>query len=94
MLVNEGANALDFTRSIVDMYKPRKRIDVGTWGIMGVGMGYCVAAAVVSKQQVIRRRHDGLGYFDKLAVRGGAHVCHRTAPLSVASSPRPRVSRP
>src|SRR5688572_29012779 len=47
MLVNEGANALDFTRSIVDMYKPRKRIDVGTWGIMGIGMGYCVAAAVV-----------------------------------------------
>src|SRR6267378_1352492 len=45
-LVNEGANALDFTRSIVDMYKPRKRIDVGTWGIMGIGMGYCVAAAV------------------------------------------------
>ena len=30
ILVNEGANALDFTRSIVDMYKPRKRIDVGT----------------------------------------------------------------
>ncbi|HET7527165.1 MAG TPA: oxalyl-CoA decarboxylase, partial [Burkholderiaceae bacterium] len=53
MLVNEGANALDFTRSIVDMYKPRKRIDVGTWGIMGVGMGYCVAAAVTTKQQVI-----------------------------------------
>ena len=41
MLVNEGANALDFTRSIVDMYKPRKRLDVGTWGIMGIGMGYC-----------------------------------------------------
>ncbi|MDQ3446242.1 MAG: oxalyl-CoA decarboxylase, partial [Pseudomonadota bacterium] len=28
ILVNEGANALDFTRSIVDMYKPRKRLDV------------------------------------------------------------------
>ena len=26
ILVNEGANALDFTRSIVDMYKPRKRL--------------------------------------------------------------------
>src|SRR5467141_2823567 len=58
MLVNEGANALDFTRSIVDMYKPRKRIDVGTWGIMGVGMGYCVAAAVVTKQQVIAIEGD------------------------------------
>jgi len=29
-LVNEGANALDFTRSISN-YKPRKRLDVGTW---------------------------------------------------------------
>src|SRR6266568_4358236 len=37
ILVNEGANALDFTRSIVDMYEPRKRLDVGTWGIMGIG---------------------------------------------------------
>jgi oxalyl-CoA decarboxylase len=45
MLVNEGANALDFTRSIVDMYKPRKRLDVGTWGVMGIGMGFAVAAA-------------------------------------------------
>src|SRR5712691_11041944 len=44
ILVNEGANALDFTRSIVDMYKPRKRLDVGTWGVMGIGMGFSVAA--------------------------------------------------
>src|SRR3954467_10034117 len=58
MLVNEGANALDFTRSIVDMYKPRKRIDVGTWGIMGVGMGYCVAAAVTTQQPVIAVEGD------------------------------------
>jgi len=56
ILVNEGANTLDFARSIVDMYKPRKRIDVGTWGIMGIGMGYCVAAAVVTGQQVIADR--------------------------------------
>ncbi len=49
MLVNEGANALDFTRSIVDMYRPRKRVDVGTWGVMGMGMGFAVAAAVVER---------------------------------------------
>src|SRR5207245_1690362 len=53
ILVNEGANALDFTRSIVDMYKPRKRLDVGTWGVMGIGMGFSVAAAVVTGQPVI-----------------------------------------
>ena len=46
ILVNEGANTLDFTRSIIDMYKPRKRLDVGTWGVMGIGMGSAIAAAV------------------------------------------------
>src|SRR5258706_10311474 len=57
-LVNEGANALDFTRSIVDMYKPRKRLDVGTWGIMGIGMGFSVAAAVVSGGPVVAIEGD------------------------------------
>ena len=78
-LVNEGANALDFTRSIVDMYKPRKRIDVGTWGIMGVGMGYCVAAAVVTKQQVIAIEGDSAFGFSGMEVeticRYGLPVC-------------------
>ena len=46
ILVNEGANTLDFARSVIDMSKPRKRLDVGTWGVMGIGMGTAVAAAV------------------------------------------------
>src|SRR6202008_339828 len=46
ILVNEGANTLDLARGIIDVYQPRKRIDVGTWGIMGIGMGYAIAAAV------------------------------------------------
>src|SRR3954451_20395517 len=63
MFVNEGANALDFPRWSVDMYKPRKRIDVGTWGIMGIGMGYCVAAAIETKQQVLAIEGDStLGF--------------------------------
>ncbi|MEZ4523985.1 MAG: hypothetical protein R3A46_20490 [Thermomicrobiales bacterium] len=28
-----------------DMYEPRKRLDVGTWSVMGIGMGYAIAAA-------------------------------------------------
>ena len=39
ILVNEGANTLDFARSIIDIYKPRKRLDVGTWGIMALVWG-------------------------------------------------------
>ncbi len=40
ILVNEGANTLDLARGVIDMYQPRKRLDVGTWGVMGIGMGY------------------------------------------------------
>src|SRR5258706_413593 len=30
ILVNEGANTLDLARGVIDMYQPRKRLDVGT----------------------------------------------------------------
>ena len=52
IVVNEGANTLDFARSIIDIYKPRKRIDVGTWGVMGIGMGSAIAAAIETGDRV------------------------------------------
>jgi len=80
MFVNEGANALDFTRSIVDMYKPRKRIDVGTWGIMGIGMGYCVAAAVVTKQPVIAVEGDSAFGFSGMEIET---LCRYDLPVCI-----------
>ncbi len=80
MLVNEGANALDFTRSIVDMYKPRKRIDVGTWGIMGIGMGYCVAAAAVTGQQVIAIEGDSAFGFSGMETET---ICRYNLPVCI-----------
>ena len=79
-LVNEGANALDFTRSIVDMYKPRKRLDVGTWGIMGIGMGFSVAAAVVSGQPVIAIEGDSAFGFSGMEVET---ICRYNLPVCV-----------
>ena len=80
VLVNEGANALDFTRSIVDMYKPRKRIDVGTWGIMGIGMGYSVAAAVVTGQQVIAVEGDSAFGFSGMETET---ICRYDLPVCI-----------
>ncbi len=80
MLVNEGANALDFTRSIVDMYKPRKRLDVGTWGIMGIGMGFAVAAAVESGQNVIAIEGDSAFGFSGMEVET---ICRYNLPVCV-----------
>jgi oxalyl-CoA decarboxylase len=78
--VNEGANALDFTRSIVDMYKPRKRLDVGTWGIMGIGMGFSVAAAVVSGGPVIAIEGDSAFGFSGMEVET---LCRYNLPVCV-----------
>ncbi|MDO4756579.1 MAG: oxalyl-CoA decarboxylase, partial [Parabacteroides sp.] len=49
-LVNEGANALDNTRNVIDMYYPRLRLDTGTWGVMGIGLGYSIGAAITGKK--------------------------------------------
>jgi oxalyl-CoA decarboxylase len=80
MLVNEGANALDFTRSIVDMYQPRKRLDVGTWGVMGIGMGFAVAAAVESGQPVIAIEGDSAFGFSGMEVET---ICRYNLPVCV-----------
>jgi oxalyl-CoA decarboxylase len=62
------------------MYKPRKRIDVGTWGIMGIGMGYCVAAAVTTKQQVIAVEGDSAFGFSGMEVET---ICRYNLPVCV-----------
>jgi oxalyl-CoA decarboxylase len=80
MFVNEGANALDFTRSIVDMYEPRKRLDVGTWGIMGIGMGFSVAAAVTTGKPVIAIEGDSAFGFSGMEVET---ICRYNLPVCV-----------
>jgi oxalyl-CoA decarboxylase len=57
-VVNEGANTLDFGRDIIDMYEPRKRLDSGTWGVMGIGMGFAIGAAVTTGKAVVAIEGD------------------------------------
>jgi oxalyl-CoA decarboxylase len=80
IVVNEGANTLDFTRSIVDMYEPRKRLDVGTWGIMGIGMGFAVAAAVTTGKPVIAIEGDSAFGFSGMEVET---ICRYNLPICV-----------
>ena len=80
VVVNEGANTLDFTRSIVDMYEPRKRLDVGTWGIMGIGMGFAIGAAVVTGKPVIAIEGDSAFGFSGMEVET---ICRYKLPVCV-----------
>jgi oxalyl-CoA decarboxylase len=62
-VVNEGANTLDFARNVIGMHVPRHRLDSGTWGIMGIGMGYAIGAAVETLCPVVAIEGDSaLGF--------------------------------
>ena len=80
ILVNEGANTLDFARSIIDMHKPRKRLDVGTWGVMGVGMGSAIAAAVETGQPVLAVEGDSAFGFSGMEIET---ICRYNLPVCV-----------
>ncbi|HWK95426.1 MAG TPA: oxalyl-CoA decarboxylase [Pseudolabrys sp.] len=80
ILVNEGANTLDLARGIIDVYKPRKRIDVGTWGIMGIGMGYAVAAAVETGQRVLCVEGDSAFGFSGMEIET---ICRYNLPVCI-----------
>jgi oxalyl-CoA decarboxylase len=80
ILVNEGANALDLARGIIDVYKPRKRIDVGTWGIMGIGMGYAIAATVETGKPVLAVEGDSAFGFSGMEIET---VCRYSLPVCV-----------
>ncbi|MCZ6860866.1 MAG: oxalyl-CoA decarboxylase [Alphaproteobacteria bacterium] len=80
VLVNEGANTLDFARSIIDMYQPRKRLDVGTWGVMGVGMGMAIAAAVETGMPVLAIEGDSAFGFSGMEIET---ICRYNLPVCV-----------
>lgn len=80
ILVNEGANTLDLARGIIDMYQPRKRLDVGTWGVMGIGMGSAIAAAVETGKPVLAIEGDSAFGFCGMEVET---ICRYNLPVCV-----------
>ena len=80
ILVNEGANTLDLARGIIDMYQPRKRLDVGTWGVMGIGMGYAIAAAIETGKPVLAIEGDSAFGFSGMEVET---ICRYKLPVCI-----------
>ncbi len=80
ILVNEGANTLDQARGVIDMYQPRKRLDVGTWGVMGIGMGFAIAAAIETGKPVLAIEGDSAFGFSGMEVET---ICRYNLPVCV-----------
>src|SRR3954447_19716093 len=79
-VVNEGANALDFARNVIDMSVPRHRLDSGTWGVMGIGMGYAIAAAVERDAPVVAIEGDSAFGFSGMELET---ICRYRLPIVV-----------
>ena len=78
-IVNEGANTLDFGRNIIDMNLPRHRLDSGTWGVMGIGMGYAIGAAAVTGKPVVAIEGDSAFGFSGMEVET---ICRYELPVT------------
>ena len=79
-VVNEGANALDIGRNVLDMTVPRHRLDCGTWGVMGIGLGYSIAAAVESGDPVVCVSGDSAFGFSGMEIET---ICRYHLPITV-----------
>ncbi|WP_406813230.1 oxalyl-CoA decarboxylase [Mycobacterium sp. M23085] len=79
-VVNEGANALDLARNVIDMELPRHRLDTGTWGVMGIGMGYAIAAAVETGRPVVAIEGDSAFGFSGMEIET---ICRYRLPVTV-----------
>uniref|UniRef100_A0A5F9CS72 2-hydroxyacyl-CoA lyase n=1 Tax=Oryctolagus cuniculus TaxID=9986 RepID=A0A5F9CS72_RABIT len=84
-VVSEGANTMDIGRTVLQNYLPRHRLDAGTFGTMGVGLGFAIAAALVAKdrnpgQRVICVEGDSAFGFSGMEVET---ICRYNLPIVI-----------
>ena len=60
------------------MQVPRHRLDSGTWGVMGIGMGYAIAAAVETGAPVVAVEGDSAFGFSGMELEA---VCRYNLPI-------------
>jgi 2-hydroxyacyl-CoA lyase 1 len=81
IIVGEGANTMDIGRTILNNYEARTRLDAGTYGTMGVGLGFAVAAAVVQPdRRTVAVQGDAAFGFSGMEVET---ACRYNLPLTV-----------
>ncbi len=69
VFVTEGENTMAIARQVIQSYEPRSRLDAGTWGTMGVGPGFALAAQAVNPgKRVIALEGDAAFGFGPMEV--------------------------
>ena len=76
ILVAEGASTMDISRTVINNYLPRTRLDAGSFGSMGLGHGFAIGAAVQNPgKHVLCLQGDGAFGLDRKSTRlNSSHI--------------------
>jgi 2-hydroxyacyl-CoA lyase 1 len=81
IIVSEGANTMDISRTQLPNFEPRTRIDAGSYATMGVGLGYAIASAVTHPgRPVIAIEGDSAFGFSGMEVET---ICRYRLPITI-----------
>ena len=69
IICSEGASTMDIGRTVLPNFEPRHRLDAGSFGTMGVGLSFAIAAkAVYPEQPVVAVEGDSAFGFSGMEV--------------------------
>lgn len=81
LIIGEGANTMDIGRTQMPNVNPRHRLDAGSYGTMGIGLGFAVAAAVCNPgQRVVAVQGDSAFGFSGMEMET---ICRYQLPVIV-----------
>ncbi len=81
IIVGEGANTMDIGRTQMANVHPRHRLDAGSYGTMGIGLGFAVAAAVCNPgKRVVSVQGDSAFGFSGMEMET---ICRYNLPVVV-----------
>ncbi|MGH1492282.1 MAG: oxalyl-CoA decarboxylase [Acidimicrobiales bacterium] len=81
IIVGEGANTMDIGRTQMPNVNPRHRLDAGSYGTMGIGLGFAIGAAVSNPgQRVVTIQGDSAFGFSGMEMET---ICRYQLPIVV-----------
>lgn len=81
IIVGEGANTMDIGRTQMPNVNPRHRLDAGSYGTMGIGLGFAIGAAVTNPgQRVVSVQGDSAFGFSGMEMET---ICRYQLPVVV-----------
>jgi 2-hydroxyacyl-CoA lyase 1 len=81
IIVGEGANTMDIGRTQMANVHPRHRLDAGSYGTMGIGLGFAIAAAVTNPgKRVVSVQGDSAFGFSGMECET---ICRYQLPITI-----------